>query len=198
MKFDHSFDYYAMRYLLLWHQSESVMVDGFASNPVATLRSAMHGFRVARSFAGLADEQRAKFVVEAVLSMRSNVAAKNVLGLAEKFEKEFERRNLSAASKLLWIRDRSPYLIYDSRALRALKRYPVRVKNADYESYEVAWRSSYDEHKVEINKSVESLVNLQPYVQHWHPTKDSLRRLVRKPWFKERVFDIALWENGTR
>lgn len=196
MKFDHSFDYYAMRYLLLWHQSESAMVEGFASNPTATLRRVMHSFRVARSFAGLADEQRAKFIVGAVLSMKSDLPAKNVSGLAKKFEKEFERRNLSAASKLLWIRHRSPYLVYDSRALRALKRYPLKVKSADYASYEMAWRSAYEKHKTEINKSADGLVSLQPYVKHWHPTKDSLRRLVREPWFKERVFDIALWENG--
>ena len=128
--------------------------------------------------------------------MKSDLPAKNVSGLAKKFEKEFERRNLSAASKLLWIRHRSPYLVYDSRALRALKRYPLKVKSADYASYEMAWRSAYEKHKTEINKSADGLVSLQPYVKHWHPTKDSLRRLVREPWFKERVFDIALWENG--
>lgn len=198
MKFDHSFDYYAMRYLLLWHQSERKLVDEFSENPAAALKSAMHSFRIARSFPGIADDVRAKYVVKAVHSMSPNVPAQNVSLLAKKFEIKFDHLNLSAASKLLWIKYRSPYLIYDSRALRALKRYPIKVKSADYASYEGAWRCAYDGHKRDIDRAVYALVNLQPYVKHWHPTKDSLRKLVREPWFKQRVFDIALWENGAR
>ncbi len=193
----HSFNYYALRYLLLWEQAERKIFEHFsASKTPEALRKAMHHFRISRSFSGIADDSKAILIVRALEQANSNHPAENVHALAGQFKDDFQSFNLSAASKLLWWKHKSPYLIYDSQAVKTLRKLGHRFENRDYADYENSWRSAYDNYKSEIDKSAASLINLQPFISHWHPTEDSISQLANQSWFKERIFDIALWENG--
>lgn len=193
----HSFNYYALRYLLLWEQAErNIFEQVSASMAPEALRKAMHHFRISRSFSGIADNSKANLIVSALEQVHSDRPAENVHALATQFKHDFQSFNLSAASKLLWWRNKSPYLIYDSKAVKSLRKLGHRFENRDYADYENSWRSAYDRYKGEIDKAAASLVGLQPFLSHWHPTADSVSQLASQSWFKDRVFDIALWDNG--
>ena len=196
--FAHSFNYYALRYFLQWEQVEKSLHQSFSVDLTTdAVRSAMHHFRISRSFPDVSDPRKAKLVVNAINSARTGNPVENVDLLTRKFKKDFKSYNLSAASKLLWCRDRSPYLVFDSRAVKTLKKLGRKFNSRSYESYETAWRAAYSDHEKEIAASARGLPDLQPFFAHWHSTKNSIRQVARERWFRERVFDLALWENGS-
>jgi hypothetical protein len=120
--FRHSFQYYALRYLLLWEQAERVIFERLsATNTTDALRKAMHHFRISRSFSGIADDARATLIIRATEDANSRNPAENVQALAQRFKDDFKSFNLSAASKLLWWKHKSPYVIYDSQAVVTLR-----------------------------------------------------------------------------
>ncbi|GAB2612977.1 hypothetical protein [Novilysobacter erysipheiresistens] len=189
--------YYAMRYLLLWEQSERPVFQMLAASwSPESLRKAMHHFRISRSFRGIGGHTTANIVLGAVNAADGPSPVSNVQNLAESFRRDFGSFNLSAASKLLWWKHRHPYLIYDSRAVAALKKLGYRFANRDYAEYARSWLGAYVEREGEIDGAVASLADLQPFLDTWHPTVDSISRLAQEKWFRERVFDLALWEHG--
>lgn len=197
--FLHPMKYYALRYLLMWEQTERAIAEQFATTTTSdALRQGMHHFRIARSFAGIGDGSRLALVLQALQQACLPDAANNTHALARQFERDFGSFNLSAASKLLWLQHRSPYLIYDTQAVLSLKKMGHRLPARDYAAYMDAWRMAYERYRQDIDKAAESLIDLQAFVSHVHPTVESLRELVLHPWFKERVFDMALWENGNQ
>lgn len=193
----HSFNYYALRYLLLWEQAEKTIFEDLTTSKTSeALRKAMHHFRISRSFSGIADDKKAKLIISAVEQANSVLPAENIHALATQFKNDFGSFNLSAASKLLWWKHRSPYLIYDSQAVKALRKLGHRFGARDYADYERSWRSAFDRYESDINRAASSLPALQPFVSHWHPSEESLSNLASQPWFRDRVFDMALWDNG--
>jgi len=109
----HSFEYCALRYLLLWETEERDLHALMTNHPSSlALRKAMQHFRVARSFKGVAQEQNATLILNAldrVTNQGTDSACENVMALAAEFQTHFDRFNVSAASKLLWLTFRSPY-----------------------------------------------------------------------------------------
>ena len=186
-----------MRYLLLWEQTEKTLFDQlYRLRSPESLRSAMHHFRISRSFPGIGDQSAASFIFDAVDSTNSSVPSENVERLAELFETRFGSFNLSAASKLLWLKHRAPYLILDARAVLGLRNLGFEARNRRYDDYSKAWRNAYSTFFQEIDAAVSSLTHLQPFLATWHSSKSSITELTEDGWFKERVFDIALWEHG--
>jgi hypothetical protein len=99
---------------------------------------------------------------------------------------------------LLWLSERL-YIIYDSRAVRALKR-DFRRKDADqsYLQYVNAWRNVYEDHKEAIGSAVEKLPNARWFLKACPLSDEKLLSMVREQWFLERVFDMYLWHIGER
>lgn len=195
----HSFEYCAMRYLLLWETDERELHALMTNHPSPlSLRKSMQHFRVARSFKGVADQGNATFILNAVAGVAQEISSPReaAMSLAAQFQKRFNKFNLSAASKLLWLTFRSPYIIYDARAVAALRSLGWEFDNKDYAKYYEAWHSQYDQHKLEIEQAAERLTKLQPFFGAWHDSEDSLRKTASQPWFLERVFDNYLWELG--
>ncbi len=196
----HSFEYCALRYLLLWETQERELHAMMINHPSPlSLRKSMQHFRIARSFKGGADERNATFILDAVTSVthqKNSSPREAVMSLAAQFQKRFGKFNLSAASKLLWLTFRSPYVIYDARAVAALRLLGWEFDNKDYAKYYEAWHSQYQQHKLEIEQAAERLTKFQPFFGAWHDFEDSLRTTTSQPWFLERVFDNYLWELG--
>jgi len=196
----HSFEYCALRYLLLWETEERELHALMTKDPsVEALRKSLQHFRVARSFKGVAEEQNATTILNAlhIVTQRGiSSPCESVMALAAQFQTRFGKFNVSAASKLLWLTFRSPYVIYDARALAALRSLGCEFEDKDYPKYYEAWRSRYDEHQLEIENAAERLTCLQPFFGAWHDSEDSLRSTTGQPWFLERVFDNYLWELG--
>ena len=192
-----TFEYCALRYLLLWVQAERDLHNIMKNSPSASdLRNSLHNFRVSRTFKGIKDK------AGIVLNALNEVGASNVLSsiemvneLAARFSSEFNQTNLSAASKLLWFRYRSPFVIYDDRANRALKQLGHKFDKRSYEEYASAWNVAYNQSRGEVFAAAGLIPSLHPFFAD-SIDSPSLELLAREPWFLERVFDIYLWENG--
>jgi hypothetical protein len=83
---------------------------------------------------------------------------------------------LSAATKFLWMVHRTPIVIYDERARRAL-----RASRGDYEHYWELWHSGYESCQEAIAVASETL---KPDVPE-----------ALEEWFHERVYDLSLWNS---
>jgi hypothetical protein len=157
-------------------------------------------FQVARNFAGLREDGRASLVCAALLHIRAqpNLSAEEkVLERARSFNDAGFQHNVSAASKLLWLSDRSPFIIFDSRAFSALKiKFEHRADRRDYLAYCESWRKAYKVHQHEIRDAVKQLPTIMSFLPASTPPAGKLLSIVTTPWFAERVFDIYLWELG--
>src|SRR5690606_12163960 len=196
------FDHFVLRHLFLWEGHEknihALMSSG---NPTTmALTKAMHGFRIARSFSGIGEEA-AKRRVLGYIERAGNDGRRSVSSLTAMFHGEFDRENLSAASKLLWLRHQAPFLIYDANAVAALEELSTQRGGAagglsgDYGMFEDCWRAEFARSESAITAATGRIVNLLPYFEHCHRA-GSLQALGEKQWFRERVFDNYLWYVG--
>lgn len=197
---DMPIEFCALRFLLQWEQSEKLFHSSLKGKPsTGELRRALQFFQIARNFPRLGEEHKAQFIINALLSVdpfNEHGADQNVRLLAERLETEFEQFNLSAASKLLWLRHRRPYIIYDSRTVRALKNANENFDSKSYTEYCSAWKRQYRLHRRSIKSACERLVEIRGFFPAWHANEKAMLKATTGSWFRERVFDIYLWELG--
>ena len=192
------YEFCAHKFLDLWRDEEPLHKDMQGAPSAKQIRAGLKHFKVARTFKGLSDdvaEQISADLVE-VSDRREGNYIEKVTSLARRFKKDFDQFNLSAASKLLWLRNRRPYLIYDARAVRALRR--LGNKSTDnYTSYCEAWQEEYEKRSEEVSLAANGLVSLpRKYTAAFLLEDRQITDLVQAKWFRERVFDIYLWEIG--
>jgi hypothetical protein len=100
--------------------------------------------------------------------------------------------SLSLTTKFLWLKMKSPIIIYDSRARNALGAAPDNL--ADFYA---RWRKKFDVCEQQIRDACTSLSELHKYTR---VPKTYIAKVTAHRWFRERVFDVYLWhseENGT-
>jgi hypothetical protein len=187
------FEYCAFRYLELWERDEKSLHRDMQGTPSSDqIRRVLKHYRVARNFKGLTDEgakQISDYLLEA--SDGEGTYSDRVMSLAGLFKKKFGQFNLSAASKLLWLRNTGSYLIFDKRAADGLRRLGNKID--DYKSYCHAWQGEYEKRCSEITLAAHGLVNLpRRYTRDPSLTDDQLTELVRKDWFIARVFNTRI------
>ena len=195
-----SYDYAALKFLMLWERTERSLHEALNGVPSAKeVRQCLKHFQVARTFTGIRDDSKALSVAEMLGkagARRGSSPEEKVAHLACLFKKEFGSRNLSAASKLMWLRFREPFVILDSRAVDAIA---AKVQVASFESYShyvQAWRDQYTVAKPKIADACLRLESIKSHIGLWRESAITTESLVREPWFQERVFDIYLWEFG--
>jgi len=197
---DLPFEYCALRFLIQWEQRERALHQQIAGIPtLSQLRSALRYFQVARTFAGLGSDEAAQYVSDALRQVddESQLPPEGkVMALASRFRDRFNQLNLSAASKLCWLRHKLPYIIYDSRAVNALRDLGCVIENANYAQYCECWRNEYRKREGAIMQAASRLHEVRSFLPPWHGTDAELKALATEPWFLERVFDIYLWEMG--
>lgn len=199
---DFPFEYCALRFLLQWLHAERALYQAIASNPSdEDISNALAYFQVSRNFKGISKEpEKVTFIRKALISVckgKTLSPEEKVEKLTRRLESEFKKFNLSAASKLLWLSFREPFVIYDSRAVNALsKKLGRKFGRRDYAAYSAAWRSEY----AAVESAIECAASRLPMGRIFMPscslTNRELLQLAKMPWFKERVFDIFLWELG--
>lgn len=195
-------EYCALRFLLQWLRREEALHQAIASEPSdEEIRDALAYFRVSRNFKGLSKESgKAASIRKALITVRNDKELspeKKVEELAQSLETEFKKFNLSAASKLLWLSFREPFVIYDGRAVDALSNKLGReFSRRDYTEYLAAWRSEYAAIDSAIERAASQLPKGRVFMPSCRLTDEELLLLAKTPWFKERVFDIFLWEVG--
>jgi hypothetical protein len=195
-----AFQWYALKFLIQWKQKEETLHHAMTKTPpiLADVRKALTYFGVARNFTGLNKDGNAKYILDSLPDISGNVdltikmMVKEVTSLADKFANRF-KKNLSAASKLLWLRHRHPFIIYDGRAIKALK---LTANGLKYEEYCDCWRRQYQENIQAIKEASLWLATIRSFLPVYCKAETNFPGLVGSPWFKERIFDTYLWEIG--
>lgn len=138
----------------------------------------------------------AELLVEHSKYLTPNTVSERVTELAKAFLAEFGSKNLSDASKLLWLRKRSPIIIFDSRARKALNNLSYNIRATDYSEYLNCWRKEFLTREDAIRAAASRLPDVKDFTTMWSDKDDTLLDIVKSDWFIERVFDRYLWEAG--
>jgi hypothetical protein len=195
-----SFEFCAFSFLRQWQENECALHSAISSAPSEdNVRKALGYFRVARTFKDLV--ANLTVILHSLNGVRRDQTLstphEKVDRLAECLSRTFNKVNISAASKLLWLSYRDPFVIYDNRAVNALKgRFDRRFSN--YEEYSKVWREEYRRYDDKIQSAVEKLPKGRMFMRSCTLSDEELMRMVKEAWFTERVFDIFLWEIGGR
>lgn len=196
---DRPFEPSALQFLLQWLRTESQLHSDVSVNQsLDSIRKSLHHFKVSRSFSGLADDANANKIRERLRKVlgQDTSSVKKVRRLAEYFEKDGFGFNLSAASKLVWLADRSA-IIYDSRALDALQKLSSSIAiKGDYDAYCIQWVRAYARSRASVSAASSGLTAIQQYLPWPSLPKKQLKTLVHRRWFRERVFDSWLHAQG--
>jgi len=206
-----TFDHCALRYLEQWFTKDErfCRVIGDQSLPraerVAALKEAMTFYKIARC---LRTRREPKDIEERYGPLLDKLDAidsakyrrdpvKSISDFHAIVQSHYEKNHgvLSMVSKLLWLKLKSPFIIYDGNAKRALGH-----KRKDIAVFNDMWKAAYDTKA--INAACKKLPAVESYVarNNHKPvsvTATNIKAVINKPWFKERVFDIYLWNMGT-
>lgn len=137
-----------------------------------------------------------------MLGVRGPITEKNVCervsSLAGEFSKKYGKNAVSAASKFLWLRFRSPVVIFDSRAIGWLRANGYKVPYAGgYKEYRKHWLAAFSDHEKEISKACAGLAEVKDYSLAFEEKEKHVAEISQARWFKERVFDKYLWFNAS-
>lgn len=196
-----TFEYCAARFLDHWVSSEAKHHKALQAPSAASVRAALAYFKVSRGFAGIekpsVGTMIAKLVVAHARRVTPDSAPRRVTKLAEAFCTELGFNNLlSASSKLLWLHKRSPFVIFDSRATRALRQMGWQIDPYSYVAYVRAWRSAYSDHLPNIQRAVCKLPDFVEFTAAASLNRTYVNAVVSESWFAERTFDQYLWIIG--
>jgi len=192
--------YCAAKFLMQWVKREKHLHSAMSTDPQDTdIFNALAYFQVSRNFKGLRRKADCiKIALSGVLKTQQLTSELDkVTALAENFFLNFGSFNLSASSKLLWLSYRSPFIVYDSRTVKALSsHFGYKFDSSNYAEYCEAWRDEYRKNECEIELAITSLPNGRAFMYQSNLSDQELFDLSKQSWFKERVFDIFLWEVG--
>lgn len=193
-----SFEYCALHFWDQWHGYEARLYAAISARPTALdVRAALNYFQVARTFAGIAAEGAADHIRDCLIRVRNDASLpmphQKVENLADELSARFSQRNISAASKLLWLSFREHFVIFDSRADNALHMH-FEKQFDDYQSFTVAWHQVFELHKEEITQAVQRLPSGRVFMRLPASSEAEILTTAMQPWFMERIFDIFLWE----
>jgi hypothetical protein len=185
-----------------WDKPFSERIGGSDKNDsLEAFHEAAKYYKITRNFPVLENERRLAAAEALVLSVAGSISEKNVCetvkSLAAKFQEEYGKNAVSAASKFLWLRFKSPVVIFDSRAIAWLCTHNYEVPhNAGYEVYCEKWLLAFNDHEEKIRESCSGLIEVKKYSMAAEESDEDVEALVSQRWFMERVFDKYLWFNA--
>lgn len=200
------FEFAALHYLNQWLAHDRKYCDGLADKNEAkrlvALKQAAGFYRVSRNLPELHDTMRGLprykpllDVLDAVTpaAFQGNNLTHAIIKVQNQISTRYgERKFLSLTTKFLWLKIRSPIVIYDSRARSAL-----RARPGDIDDYYSKWRKEFDNHKREIRAACKSLRSVTEYsLEPEEATPHFVEELSSHQWFQERVLDSYLWHHG--
>lgn len=198
-----TFDFCALQFLNQWLEKEATYCESLASSDTSIQREALVAagghFRVARNLPKKHETdmsfQRYEPVLE-ILNDLAPVTLDNIVDVVndarQRISSEYGQRSvLSLTTKFLWLKVKSPVRIYDRQA-----RIALGTPKGDYLAFNTAFTARYAESQEEIEEACSNLSNVISYTVSPSLQQGSLKNLVSFPWFRERVLDIYLWNQG--
>ncbi len=198
-----TFDFCALQFLNQWLEKEESYCDLLASTDIKDQRRALFKagvhFRVARNLLTAFEANgRYQSILEVFNKNKiSDVNLHNVVDVVGEVQEQISghyggRNVLSATTKFLWLKVKSPIRIYDQQARKALG-----TKDKDFISFNEAFTDRYAECEKEIKEACSNLKSILSYSVRPDIKHEELANLVSEPWFLERVLDIYLWNQGS-
>jgi hypothetical protein len=169
---------------------------GSIDEKAEAVRQAAHGFSISRNFPKCELDGAAKHVqtVEQLNAIKPDDFGGDISALVLDLEKRFvethqsKRMMLSAASKLLWGRYPGRSVIVDNHAAKVLG-FPA-VNLSMYRDYVLRWQQRYAEVKSRVVEAVDALLKEDGLV----PVE--IAADLSTEWFRQRAFDLYLWQTG--
>ncbi|MEX2258280.1 MAG: hypothetical protein WD672_06175 [Woeseia sp.] len=215
-----SFDYCALHYLNQFIERDEPygerLLHGTRYTRLVTLQDAATFYKVARNLRTVSklDKKHDRYLelrygrlLDFIDRFSRDISKDKIVSHTIKFEKVLRRSIykpnmglLSLSTKMLWQVTRSPSLIYDQNVCLSLDLGPAPL----LQDFHDAWRARFSENESEIIRACERLPSNRRYAQIPQPhyddddqphalKKKDIRRIVNKPFFRERVFDMYLW-----
>ncbi|MFT6207079.1 MAG: hypothetical protein ACJA0T_000983 [Colwellia sp.] len=200
-----TFEYCSLHYLNQWLTYDRNYCLALAGTnreaKLSALKSAGGFYRVARNVPTAFDVGIGMKRFQPVLEILDNLSidqfekdpVKKILDIESQISSKYGNRGvLSLTTKFLWLKLKSPILIYDAQA-----RIAVNSTDGDLAGYYKNWAAEFENHEVEIQSVCSKLSNLNLYVTDQSiATKEYVNKISSNKWFHERVFDIYLWSKG--
>jgi hypothetical protein len=200
------FKYHALHYLNLWVSQDRTCCEALAgtddSEKLRALAKAAAFYRIARNLRTRYDTgkrlPRYRPVLKIIDALNpADFRGENLLPSIEKvrdkIKAQYGRRDvLSATTKFLWLKMKSPIIIYDSRARKALG-----AASGEIDEYYSRWREKFEGCEPQIRDACTSLQKVHEYTENPEiATPQYIAKTAAHPWFRERVFDVYLWSLG--
>lgn len=198
-----TFEYCSLQYLNQWLSNDmnycKALASGDEENKLTALRDAGAFYKVARNLPTEYDKNQGRFkpVLDIIDSLSpadfNNDVVKSIREIEQKISKEYGNRNvLSLTTKFLWLKIKSPILIYDYQA-----RIATGTNAGDLASYYEKWHEGFAINRDRIISACAKLKNMGEYtVNQKIATIDFIEDVSANTWFHERVYDIYLWNQG--
>jgi len=168
------FNYYALHYLNLWVTQDRDCCRALAGSDknekLRLLAKAAVDYSVVRNLRTKYDERRGLPRLGPVLKIIDNVHRANFRGdkfllsvtkVRDKISAQYGCRDvLSATTKFLWLKLKSPIIIYDNQARRALE-----VRPGEFEEYCSKWRKRFEDFEPQIRRACASLSKVHRYTR---------------------------------
>ena len=213
MEINENFHYFSVQYLNCWIETDEPLYWGLQCHCEKARRRALVGiakkYSVIRSFPKMRDSggDRLHHVPGLIDNLRifNEDEQVKVIHLAGAIEETYGRRLVSASSKFLWFKYRSPVIIFDGMAVKCLAELTkcaangervTRLELQDYNRYCEVWQKQYAAFQHCIDVACNDLRHAGKYTLADKMSERDLSKLASKTWFKERVFDFFLWHNG--
>jgi hypothetical protein len=196
--------FFALMYLNDWYWWDKPFIERLRNKDKSERLEALHDaakfYKVTRNFKKIEESNRLELALDHLESFQGPVDSENVNktvnDLSEALKVEYGKHTISASSKFLWLRFKSPVIIYDSRALGWLTTNGFKPSDDSYASFRESWLKAFCEKEQEIKLSCTDLHTVKEYSHANSATDSEILWLVSETWFHERVFDKYLWFYG--
>ena len=202
------FKYYALHYLNLWVSKDRTWCEALAGPneseklKLGALEDAAAFYRIARNLPirydegkGLPRYQPVLKIIDALnpADFQGEKLLPSIRKVRDKISAQYGRRDvLSLTTKFLWLKMKSPIIIYDSRARKAVDAAPGKI-----DEYYSRWRERFNGCEQQIQDACTSLQDVHEYTENPEiATPQYIAKTAAQPWFRERVFDVYLWHLG--
>lgn len=198
--------YCALRYLNQWVSEDRPCCEALAGRDdlekSRTLANAAAFYRIARNLPRRYDEgkglpryQPVLKIIDALnpVDFQDEKVLPSIKKVRDEISAQYGGRDvLVLTTKLLWLKMKSPIIIYDSQARKALQVAPGKI-----DKYYSLWREKFSEYGEQIQDACACLQEMHEYTENPEiTTPQYIAKTAAQPWFRERVFDVYLWYLG--
>ena len=203
-----TFEYYSLNYLNQWLRHDKlcyeILNDIVEGDKLDTLKKAAGHYKVARSLTlndeKKADTNRYQPVLDQLNDISHQDLKENVVGYTNRIvgnlEDAYGKKLLSATTKFLWLKFRSPNYMYDSQAFDTLRERSKALKVRDLEAFRQAWDLSYNECEADIKQACKKLIDVRLYAFDPIIEDEYFEKIVQEEWFYHRVHDLYLQDRS--